>query len=66
MNDRGGAQDSSGDERGDEARPADEAALIRNVLRMQERHREGGIDPEVDVDDDDDDDDDQPQTDAPG
>ncbi len=60
MNDRGGAQDSSGDE----AKPADEAALIRNVLRMQERHREGGIDPEVDVDDDDDDD--QPQTDAPG
>jgi hypothetical protein len=56
MNDRDGAQDSSGDE----ASPADEAALIRNVLRMQERHREGGIDPEVDVDDD------QPETDAPG
>jgi hypothetical protein len=60
MNDRDGAQDSSGDERGDKASPADEAALIRNVLRMQERHREGGIDPEVNVDDD------QPETDAPG
>jgi hypothetical protein len=60
MNDPERTQDSSGGERGDEASPADEAALIRNVLRMQERHREGGIDPEVDVDDD------QPETDAPG
>ena len=29
---------------------ADEAALIRKVLRAQERHREGGIDPELDED----------------
>ncbi len=46
-----GAQDSSGGERGDEDSPADVATLIRRVLRMQERHREGGIDPEVNVDD---------------
>jgi hypothetical protein len=31
---------------------AREAALIRKVLRVQELHREGGIDPELDVDDD--------------
>ena len=30
---------------------AREAALIRKVLRVQEQHREGGIDPELDVDD---------------
>ena len=60
MNDRERAQDSSGGERGEDGSPADEAALIRNVLRMQERHREGGIDPEVDVDDQ------RPETDAPG
>ena len=30
----------------DEAR---EAALIREVLRTQEQHREGGIEPELDV-----------------
>lgn len=28
---------------------ADEAELIRKVLRAQERHREGGIDPELDT-----------------
>ena len=60
MNDRDAAPDSSGNERGDEASPDDEAALIRNVLRMQERHREGGIDPELRGDDD------QTETDAPG
>jgi len=61
MNDPEGAQDSSGNDRGDdEAGPADEAALIRKILRMQERHREGGIDPEFDVDDD------QSEKDSPG
>jgi hypothetical protein len=25
--------------------------MIRKVLRAQERHREGGVDPELDVDD---------------
>ncbi len=61
MNDPERPQDSSGAERGDdEDSSADEAALIRNVLRMQERHREGGIDPELDVDDQ------RPETDPPG
>jgi len=55
-----GAQDSSGGERGNEDSPADVATLIRRVLRMQERHREGGIDPEVNVDDH------QPESEAPG
>jgi hypothetical protein len=59
MNDRDAA-DSSGNERGDEASPADEAALSRNVLRMQERHREGGIDPELRGGDD------QTEAEAPG
>jgi hypothetical protein len=30
---------------------ARDAALIRRVLRIQEQHREGGIDPELAVDD---------------
>ena len=61
MNDPELPQDSSGAERGDdEDSSADEAALIRNVLRMQERHREGGIDPELDVEDQ------RPETDPPG
>ena len=45
---------SSGDEPDDEASLRDaahEAALIRKVLRAQEQHREGGIDPELDIDD---------------
>ena len=45
---------TSGDEPDDDARVPDdarEAALIRKVLRVQEQHREGGIDPELDVDD---------------
>jgi hypothetical protein len=45
---------SSDDEPADEAsleNDAREAALIRKVLRAQERHREGGIDPELAVDD---------------
>jgi hypothetical protein len=60
MNDRERAQDSSSGEQGDEDSSADEAALIRKVLRMQERHREGGVDPEVDVDDQ------GPEANAPG
>ena len=32
---------------------AREAAMIRKVLRIQERHREGGVDPELAGDDDD-------------
>jgi hypothetical protein len=49
------APGNSGDEPADEASLLDdaarEAALIRKVLRAQEQHREGGIDPELAVDD---------------
>jgi hypothetical protein len=51
MSEREGARDSSGNEPGDEASAADEAALIREVVRMQERHREGGIDRDLDEND---------------
>ena len=34
--------------RPDEPDDAAEAELIRKVLRTQERHREGGVDPELD------------------
>ena len=54
MSDQEQAPDSSGDEPHGEADLLDdarEAALIRKVLRAQERHREGGVDPELDVDD---------------
>ena len=53
MSDQEQAPDSSGDELHGEADLLDdarEAALIRKVLRAQERHREGGVDPELDVD----------------
>jgi hypothetical protein len=54
MSDQEQTPDSSGDEPHGEADLQDdarEAALIRKVLRVQERHREGGVDPELDVDD---------------
>jgi hypothetical protein len=54
MSDQQQAPGRSGDEPDDEAALRDaarEAALIRKVLRVQEQHREGGIDPELDVDD---------------
>jgi hypothetical protein len=54
MSDQEQMPGNSGDEPGDDARLPDdarEAALIRKVLRVQEQHREGGIDPELDVDD---------------
>jgi hypothetical protein len=38
--------------RPDEPDDAAEAELIRKVLRTQERHREGGVDPELDQDTD--------------
>jgi hypothetical protein len=43
---------NSGDEPGkdpDVQDDAREAALMREVLRAQEQHREGGVDPELDV-----------------
>jgi hypothetical protein len=45
---------SPGDEPGEGADHLDsarEAELIREVLRVQERHREGGVDAELDADD---------------
>jgi hypothetical protein len=51
MTDRASTSGSSGDERSAEPGPLDEAreaALLRDVLRAQERHREGGVEPELD------------------
>lgn len=51
MTDRGSAPGSSGG-LGGEPEPADdarEAALMREVLREQEEHREGGIEPGLDA-----------------
>ncbi len=51
MIERDAAPGSPGDEPGHESEvPGDarEAALMRDVLRGQEKHREGGIDPELD------------------
>jgi len=48
MSEREGELDRSGNEPADEASQSDEAALIREVVRMQERHREGGIDSDLD------------------
>jgi hypothetical protein len=51
MSDQANAPDSSGDaaESRSEATAEDrEAAMMREVMRMQERHREGGVDPDLD------------------
>ena len=48
MSERAPAPGSSGDERNDEPGTMDdarEAALMREVLREQEQHREGGVEP---------------------
>jgi hypothetical protein len=50
MSERERAPGSSGDESGKESDVLDEAreaALLREVLRAQEQHREGGIEPEL-------------------
>jgi len=50
MSDQASAPGSSGDEAdgGPEAAAEDrEAAKMRKVMRMQERHREGGVDPDL-------------------
>jgi hypothetical protein len=56
MSDRASTPSSSGDERSGESDVLDEAheaALMRDALRAQERHREGGVEPELaDVDGD--------------
>jgi hypothetical protein len=40
----GGAADSTPEAAAEER----EAAMMREVMRMQERHREGGVDPDLD------------------
>lgn len=46
MSERDPAPASSGDEP-DRLDDTDEAELMRKVLRAQERHREGGVEPEL-------------------
>ena len=56
MSDQASAPDATGGEANSspEAAAEDrEAAQMRQVMRMQERHREGGIDPDLDDADDD-------------
>ena len=51
MSDRASTPAGSGDEPGREPELTDdarEAAMMRNVLREQERHREGGVEPGLD------------------
>lgn len=51
MNDRAATPGGSGDERnGTPDTPDDdrEAAMMRDVLRVQEQHREGGVEPGLD------------------
>ena len=51
MSDQASAPDGSGGEAGsgpDVTAEEHEAAMMRKVMRMQERHREGGVDPDLD------------------
>ena len=51
MNDRASTPGGSGDEQSQEPDVLDdarEAALLRDLLRAQEQHREGGVEPELD------------------
>jgi hypothetical protein len=51
MSDQASTPGGSGDERGGKPDMPDddrEAALMRDVLRAQERHREGGVEPGLD------------------
>ncbi len=51
MSDRASTPGSSDDELGGESEVLDdarEAALMREMIRAQERHREGGVEPELD------------------
>jgi hypothetical protein len=50
MSDQASAQGGSGEEadsRPESAAEEREAAMMRNVMRMQEEHREGGVDPDL-------------------
>jgi len=54
MSDHRPTPEDADDQRGDEPHVADEdeiAAKMRAVMRAQERHREGGVDPELEVED---------------
>jgi hypothetical protein len=51
MSDRASTPGSSGNdlgEKSDRLGDAREAALMREIIRAQERHREGGVEPELD------------------
>jgi hypothetical protein len=51
MSDQASAPDASGGEANSSPEVAAEdreAAQMRQVMRMQERHREGGVDPDLD------------------
>ena len=51
MSDQASAPAGSGGEAGggpDVTAEEHEAAMMRKVMRMQERHREGGVDPDLD------------------
>ena len=51
MTDQASAPDGSGDEADSSPEVTAEereAATMRKVMRMQERHREGGVDPDLD------------------
>jgi hypothetical protein len=51
MSDQASAPGGSGDEGAGKPEMTDEdreAAMMRKVMRMQERHREGGVDPDLD------------------
>ena len=51
MSDRASTPGSSGNDlsgKSDRLDDAREAALMREIIRAQERHREGGVEPELD------------------
>ena len=51
MRDRASTTDSADNnlsEKADQLDDAREAALMREIIRAQERHREGGVEPELD------------------
>ena len=51
MSDQASGPDGSGgevDSSSETAAEDREAAMMRKVMRMQERHREGGVDPDLD------------------
>jgi hypothetical protein len=51
MSDQASTPDSSDDDlngESDRLNDAREAALMREIIRKQERHREGGVEPELD------------------